>query len=65
MSELPSGDRCQWCGNQHGAKCVLVRSVDFYRSGEVKKISFWRVQDLALPAPAPSATVHNLKGNGQ
>jgi hypothetical protein len=43
---------CQWCGLIHGAKCPLVKAIE-YEHGMVKRVEFFAPNDYAAkPAGA-------------
>ena len=32
--------KCQYCGNQHDGICHLIKSIEFFENGLVKKVEF-------------------------
>jgi len=42
-------EKCPHCGSFHqGSKCPLIKSVEYYESGEIKKIEYFEA-DLFIP----------------
>ncbi len=39
---------CQWCGSWHSGKCPLVKAIDYYPDGTVKRVEF---HDTRASAP--------------
>lgn len=37
---------CHWCGETHGVKCPYVKSIEYYESGEVKKVEFFSLAEM-------------------
>lgn len=31
---------CQWCGVHHGPHCPLVKSIEYFQDGTVKRVEF-------------------------
>lgn len=59
--------KCQWCGNEHETKCPLVKALEYYDDGVIKRIEFFSPADYAAsyihsypnltpPATAPAYT---------
>ena len=45
--------KCQWCGTDHGPRCPIIKSIEFYQDGTVRKVEFVTVADHLAPlAPA-------------
>lgn len=42
---------CQYCGMIHGAKCPLVKAIE-YEHGMVKRVEFFAPNDYAQPLAA-------------
>lgn len=47
---------CQYCGQYHGARCPLVKAIDYYPDGTVKRVEFYSPGDYLAPMrPWPSS----------
>jgi len=47
---------CRWCGLMHGeAKCYLVKAIEYYQDGTVKRVEFLTGADY-MPPPIPMST---------
>jgi hypothetical protein len=43
---------CQYCGNIHeNQKCSMVKSIEYFEDGSVKKVEFFSWADNYVPAP--------------
>lgn len=43
-------NKCQWCAGFHTGKCPLVKSMDFYADGTVRKVEFYAPNDYPQTA---------------
>jgi hypothetical protein len=37
---------CMWCGGTHSARCPLVKAMDFFLDGKLKRVEFWSAHEL-------------------
>lgn len=38
-------DPCRWCGNTHGPHCPIVKAIEYFENGEVKRVEFVAPRD--------------------
>jgi hypothetical protein len=43
--------KCRWCSYYHDGVCSLVKAIDYYPDGSIKRVEFFG-------QPAPSTTTH-------
>jgi hypothetical protein len=54
MSTTLTIDNCPYCGESHGALCPLVKAIEYFPSGKVKRVEFKTAADYMQPLmPAP------------
>lgn len=46
--------KCPYCGTSHpSAKCYLVKAIEYFPDGQVKRVEFMTARDLNAGAPQP------------
>ena len=46
LSDLP---KCQWCGGPfHSALCPMVKAMEYYENGALRRVEFWTRAELDL-----------------
>lgn len=42
-------DKCRWCGCLHGTLCPIVKEIEYFECGAVKRVVFKVPADYAIP----------------
>ena len=37
--------KCQWCGNFHATKCPMVKAIEYFDNGLMKRVEFYSATD--------------------
>lgn len=54
---IPSDKTCRHCGKSHGVRCPEVKALEYFESGELKRVEFMTPADYLAPVmPAPLST---------
>ena len=54
-------ENCRWCGMMHGLVCPLVKAVEYYQDGSIKRVEFKTAVDYPqLPSYIPPYTPPSL-----
>lgn len=53
MNILNQTEPCGYCGNHHHAKCPLVRAIEYFEDGRIKRVEFITPADH-MPSLGPS-----------
>ena len=54
-------EKCQHCGNIHEFRCPLIKSIEYYEDGSIKKIEYMTPADYGstyITVPAYQYPVH-------
>lgn len=63
MNTASTQQPCGYCGNHHAAKCPLVRSIEYFENGMVKRVEFMRPGDYLQPiTPMPNEMGRTMFG---
>lgn len=55
---MANTQECRWCGVYHGPHCPLVKAVEYFDNGMVKRVGFLTTRDYHLyPLPANQTPV--------
>jgi hypothetical protein len=53
--------KCQICGTEHEFKCVLVKAVEFYPDGRMKRVEYLTPADMSQKQPNPVFPAHETR----
>jgi hypothetical protein len=48
-NEPGSDGKCRWCGSMHNGRCPLVKALDFYPDGRIRRVEFVEPPREAAP----------------
>ncbi len=50
--------RCHWCGQIHVTMCPLVKAIEYFANGKIKRVEFKTAANhVPLPAVLPGRTM--------
>jgi hypothetical protein len=54
-------EKCKICGTEHEFKCVLVKAVELYPDGALKRIEYLTPSDMPQRQPHPIFPAHETR----
>jgi hypothetical protein len=51
---------CRFCGKVHGVQCPSVKAIEYFETGEVKRVEFMMPHDFYTPIGLPSGPQFSL-----